>query len=151
MPVSNTFLFFAVVIIFLLRVIIYSNSSLGFVGRRNLNYYSYPIFNLGTREWFPTHLQSHDVRGEQPITYYPSGSFNQPEVSARGFYPIIEPNFYTYEYVNPVQGFYPPTWNSNYSVPFKVDNSVLTNTPVLGNINSIYSSSNEVKPRIDSP
>ena len=137
-PVSNTFLFFIVVIILLLGVIIYYNSSAGFVGRRNLNYYSYPLFNLGTREWFPTRLQSYDVRGEQPITYYPSGALNQPEWPARGFYPIIEPNFYTYEYVNPIQGLYPPVWNSNFSVPFKANNS--NNT-----------SSNNVKPIVNSP
>jgi len=141
-PFSNSkiFLIFVVVIGVLLGVIIYFNSTAGFVGRRNLNYYSYPIFNLGTREWFPTHLQSYDVRGDIPITYYPAGAYNQPAwpVRRRGFYPIIEPNFYTYEYVNPVQGFYPPTWNSNYSVPFKVDNST-------------SNSSNEVKPIVNSP
>lgn len=139
MPVSNTFLIFIVVIVLLLGVIIYYNSTAGFVGRRNLNYYSYPIFNLGTREWFPTHLQSYDVRGELPITYYPAGAYNQPELPVkRGFYPVIEPNFYTYEYVNPVQGFYPPAWNSNYSVPFKADNST-------------SNSNNEVKPIVNSP
>lgn len=108
MPVSNIFLIFLVVIILLIGVIIYYNSTAGFVGRRNLNYYSYPIFNLGTREWFPTHLQSHDVRGDIPIGYYPQGAYNQPALPVSGFYPVIEPNFYTYEYVNPVQGFYPP-------------------------------------------
>lgn len=77
-PISNTLLVFIVVIILLLGVIIYYNSTAGFVGRRNLNYYSYPIFNLGTREWFPTHLQSRDARGELPITYYPAGAYNQP-------------------------------------------------------------------------
>ena len=137
MPVSNIFLIFLVVIILLIGVIIYYNSTAGFVGRRNLNYYSYPIFNLGTREWFPTHLQSHDVRGDIPIGYYPQGAYNQLALPVSGFYPVIEPNFYTYEYVNPVQGFYPPTWNSNFSVPFKVDNS-------------IYNSSNEVKPIVNS-
>lgn len=139
-PISNTLLFFIIVIIVLLGVIIYSNSIAGFVGRRNYNYYSYPIFNLGTRELFPTHLQSYDVRGNIPIAYYSAGAFNQPEWPIRGFYPVIEPNFYTYEYVNPVQGFYPPAWNSNYSVPFKVDNS-----------NTKSSSRNEVKPIVNSP
>ena len=139
-PFSNVFLIFVVVIGVVLGVIIYSNSTAGFVGRRNLNYYSYPIFNLGTREWFPTHLQSYDVRGDIPITYYPAGAYNQPAwpVRRRGFYTVIEPNFYTYEYVNPVQGFYPPAWNSNYSVPFKIDNST-------------SNSSNEVKPIVNSP
>jgi hypothetical protein len=138
MAFSNTLLIFLAVIM-LLIVIIYYNSTAGFVGRRNYNYYSYPMFNLGTREWFPTHLQSYDVRGDIPIGYYPIGAFNQPERPARGFYPVIEPNFYTYEYVNPVQGFYPPAWNSNYSVPFKVDNK-----------NSI-SSGGSVKPILDNP
>jgi len=136
--VSNTFLCFILVIILLLGSIIFNKSTAGFVGRRNLNYYSYPLFNLGTREWFPTHLQSHDIRGEIPITYYPAGEYNQPAWPVRGFYPVIEPNFYTYEYVNPVQGFYPPAWNSNYSVPFKIDNST-------------SNSSNEVKPIVNSP
>jgi hypothetical protein len=139
MLVSNKLLFFVVVIILLLGVIIYFNSRDGFVGRRSLNYYSYPIFNLGTREWFPTHLQSHDVRGDIPVAYYPAGAFNQPEWPARGFYPVIEPNFYTYEYVNPVQGFYPPAWDSNFSVPFKADNR-------NGNSNG-----NLVKPIVNSP
>lgn len=139
MLVFNNFLVFLVVIILLLGVIIYSNSTSGFVGRRNLNYYSYPLFNLGTREWFPTHLQSYDVRGDIPIIYHPSGVFNQPEWPVKGFYPVIEPNFYTYEYVNPVQGFYPPAWNSNYSVPFKMDNS-----------NTKFISSNSVKPIVNS-
>jgi hypothetical protein len=123
MPISNTLLGFGIVIILLLCVIIYSNSKSGFVGRRNYNYYSYPIFNLGTRAWFPTHLQSYDVRGDIPVAYYPPGAFNQPEMPSRGLYPVIEPNFYTYEYVNPMQGLYPPAWNSNYSVPFKMDNN----------------------------
>jgi hypothetical protein len=97
----------------------------GFIGRRNyiedLNY-GVPLFNFGTREWAPTHLMSYDVRGDIPISYYPNGIFNQPEWPYRFYYPYLEPNFYTYEYVNPVQGFYPPEYNSNYSVPFKVDN-----------------------------
>ena len=135
--ISNTLLGFVIVIIILIGFIIYSNSAAGFVGRRNYNYYSYPLFNLGTRQWFPTHLQSYDVRGDVPVMYYPSGAFNQPKLPAKGFYPVIEPNFYTYEYVNPVQGFYPPAWNSNYSVPFKVDNSNSTDR-------------NEVKPIINS-
>ena len=137
-PVSNALLFIGAIIIVLIVIIYYNSTTAGFVGRRNYNYYSYPVFNLGTREWFPTHLQSHDVRGDIPIGYYPTGAFNQPEWPARGFYPVIEPNFYTYEYVNPVQGFYPPAWNSNYSVPFKVDNK-----------NSI--SSGGVKPITNSP
>jgi hypothetical protein len=143
MLISKTLLFFIVIIFLLLGVIIYFNSTAGFVGRRNYNYYSYPIFNLGTREWFPTHLQSHDVRGDIPVSYYPSGAFNQPEWPARGFYPVIEPNFYTYEYVNPVQGFYPPAWDSNFSVPFKANNANTTS--------SNKSNVNIVKPIINSP
>jgi hypothetical protein len=135
MLVSNTF-FFSVGVIILLAII-YFNSTAGFTGRRHYNYYSYPIFNLGTREWFPTHLQSYDVRGDIPVAYYPAGAFNQPEWPARGFYPVIEPNFYTYEYVNPVQGFYPPAWNSNYSVPFTVDNK---NSSASGGVKPITNS-----------
>jgi hypothetical protein len=116
----------AIFIILLLAYIIYSYTSSSFVGRRNYIEYSYPIFNFGTREWAPTHLQSYDPRGDIPIGYYPTGIFNQAEWPYRTYYPpppgLIEPNFYTYEYVNPVQGFYPPIYNSNYSVPFKVDN-----------------------------
>lgn len=122
-PISNTLLSFVIVIVLLLVFIIYNNSNSGFVGRRNYNYWSYPIFNLGTRMLYPTHLQSYDVRGDFPIGYYPIGTFNQPESTSRGFYPIIEPNFYTYEYVNPVQGFYPPSWDASYSVPYKMNNS----------------------------
>ena len=136
-PVSNALLFIGAIIIVLIVIIYYNSTTSGFVGRRSLNYYSYPVFNLGTREWFPTHLQSHDIRGDVPVGYYPSGAFNQPEWPARGFYPVIEPNFYTYEYVNPVQGFYPPAWNSNYSVPFKVDNK---NTASRGEVKPITNS-----------
>jgi hypothetical protein len=99
--------------------LIYYNNLAGFVGRRGSNYfnpYIYPVFNLGTRELLPTHLQSYDVRGDVPVMYYPNGSFYQPEWPYNSYYPpVIEPNFYTYDYVNPVQGFYPPIWNSNYS------------------------------------
>jgi hypothetical protein len=121
-PLTITFIF----ILILLSYIIYSYSSTSFVGRHSLNY-NYPIFNFGTREWYPTHLQSYDVRGDIPVAYYPSGTFNQPEWPVKTYYPpppigMFEPNFYTYEYVNPLQGFYPPIYNSNYSVPFKVDN-----------------------------
>lgn len=140
MAFSNTFLIFLAVII-LLIVVIYYNSTAGFVGRRHYNY-SYPIFNLGTRELIPTHLQSYDVRGDIPIGYYPAGAFNQPEWPVHGLYPglypVLEPNFYTYEYVNPVQGFYPPAWNSNYSVPFKVDNK---NSLSSGGVKPITNSS----------
>jgi hypothetical protein len=113
-----------IVIIVFLALIIYFMKD-GFIGRRSYISdldYGVPIFNFGTRELMPTHLMSYDVRGDVPIGYYPSGAFNQPEWSYRSYYPYLEPNFYTYEYVNPVQGFFPPEYNTNYSVPFKVDN-----------------------------
>ena len=130
MLASNTLLIFVVIIVVLIFIIIFYNSKVGFVGRRRLHY-SYPMFNLGTREWYPTHLQSYDIRGNIPVAYYPVSVFNQPEWMARGLYPIFEPNFYTYEYVNPVQSFYPPVWNSNYSVPFKMDNSKTNSSNVV--------------------
>ena len=148
MQVSNTLLILLATIAVLSLIIYYNTTLAGFVGRRSLNYpypMPMPLFNLGTREWFPTHLQSHDVRGDIPIGYYPAGAFNQPEWPVRGVLPVIEPNFYTYEYVNPVQGFYPPAWDSNYSVPFKVGVG-------MDSRNSNFTGSNGgVKPIINSP
>jgi hypothetical protein len=114
---NNILLIIIIIISVLLIYLVYYNHFAGFVGRRGSNFnYAYPIFNLGTRELLPTHLQSYDVRGDVPIMYYSNSVFNQPEWPYKSYYPpVIEPNFYTYEYVNPVQGFYPPIWNSNYS------------------------------------
>jgi hypothetical protein len=116
-----------VFILLLLAYIVYARNTASFVGRRNYAFYNYPMFNLGTRQWAPTHLQSYDVRGDVPIGYYPNGVYNQPEWPYRTYYPpppgMIEPNFYTYEYVNPLQGFYPPIYSSTYSVPFKANNN----------------------------
>lgn len=109
---------------------------------------AYP-FNFGTREWASTKLMSHDIRGDVPIVYQPEGPFNQPEVITHainkplieqptiaeppvenkkmiGVSPqtgnpyYIEPNFYTYDYVNPLIGVVPPVYNSTMSVPYKV-------------------------------
>ena len=125
-PVLSTIIIILIVV-FLALVIYFAKD--GFVGRRSYISaldYGVPIFNFGTREWSPTHLMSYDVRGDIPISYYPVGAFNQPENPRypinNTYYPILEPNFYTYEYVNPLQGIVPPEYNSNYSVPYKVDN-----------------------------
>jgi hypothetical protein len=105
-------------------------------------------WNIGTRELVPTHLMSYDIRGDVPITYQPIGVFNQPEypthasnkplieeptimkapvenkkmigVSSETGNPYyIEPNFYTYDYVNPLVGVVPPVFNSSFSIPYK--------------------------------
>ena len=87
-----------------------------------------PVFNFGTREWIPTRLQSYDIRGDIPVSYSPIGIYNQPEYpnptplynpNSGEFY-YLEPNFYTYEYVNPLQGYVPPVFNKDLSVPYAV-------------------------------
>jgi hypothetical protein len=80
-----------------------------------------PVFNWGTREWYPTHMMSYDVRGDIPVQYYPVGLFNQPEYPVIRGYPNLNTNFYTPEYVNPWLGVVPSQFNSNFSVPYKVD------------------------------
>ena len=91
-------------------------------GRRNFyDRYQYPFpypFNFGTRELVPTHIQSHDIRSNVPISYYSNGVFNQPDYLVRNAEFVYEPNFYTYEYVNPFLGFTPPKFNPKYSLPF---------------------------------
>jgi hypothetical protein len=130
-----------VIIITLLSYLLYKNYYEGLIGY--LGYPdSYGLFNVGTRQWSPTHLMSYDIRGDVPIGYYPIGIFNQPEnlygrkggyraspISIHNIYP--EPNFYTPEYVNPLQGIIPSQYNSTFSVPFKVDeNNIRISTTI---------------------
>lgn len=134
---SKITIIISIIVILLLIGIRYSNYNEGLLIRKS----SYPIFNLGTRELFPTRLMSYDVRGDVPIGYYPTGLFNQPEYPYHsGFYPstygYINTNFYTPEYVNPYLNFIPSIYNSNYSVPFKVNGK---------------NSNNSVKPILDKP
>ena len=110
-----------VVIIILLSYLLYKNYYENLIG-----YPGYPAsygpFYVGTRQWAPTHLMSYDVRGDVPVGYYPNSIFNEPEnLYGRRFPRYNEPNFYTPEYVNPFQGFFPSMYNSTFSVPFKVD------------------------------
>ena len=107
-----------IIIIALLSYLLYKNYYEGLIG-----YPGYPgLFYVGTRQWAPTHLMSYDVRGDVPVGYYPNSIFNEPEnLYGRRFPRYNEPNFYTPEYVNPFQGFFPSMYNSTFSVPFKVD------------------------------
>ena len=107
-----------IIIIALLSYLLYKNYYEGLIG-----YPGYPgLFYVGTRQLAPTHLMSYDVRGDVPVGNYPIGIFNEPEnLYGRRFPRYNEPNFYTPEYVNPLQGFFPSMYNSTFSVPFKVD------------------------------
>ena len=107
-----------IIIIALLSYLLYQNYYEGLVGYPP----DYPgLFNVGTRQLAPTHLMSYDVRGDVPVGYYPIGIFNEPEnLYGRKFPRYNEPNFYTPEYINPLQGFYHSMYNSTFSVPFKV-------------------------------
>jgi hypothetical protein len=68
-----------------------------------------PLFNFGTREWYPTRNMSYDIRGEPVISYYGVGPFYQPEYPFR----------YGYGFV----GGFPPQFQAPYSVPFAVNNN----------------------------
>lgn len=135
-PKKKIIFFLATIMIIGLIYILlkYNNINLldTFTGRRNYyDRYQYPFpypFNFGTRELIPTHLQSYDIRGDVPVSYYPIGVFNQPEYPVRNAAFAYEPNFYTYEYVNPFLGFTPPKFDPKYSLPFNNNNNIRSNT-----------------------
>lgn len=105
-----------IIMIAFLSYLLYQNYYEGLIG-----YPGYPpgypgLFNVGTRQLAPTHLMGYDVRGDVPVGYYPIGIFNEPEnLYGRRFPRYNKPNFYTPEYVNPLQGFYPSMYNSTFS------------------------------------
>ena len=143
------YILFILAVASLIGYLIYTNYIEGLFIYPDGNPVNYP-FNFGTREWTTTHNMSHDIRGDVPIGYYPVGVFNQPEwpviavnrplvesnpddvnkmekknippfYNKNGYY-YTEPNFYTYEYINPLLGFIPPVFNKDLSVPYAVNN-----------------------------
>ena len=110
-------------IIILLIYLLYKNykQNEGLIG-----YYGEPqIFNIGTRQWTPTHLMSYDVRGDIPIGTYPPPIFNEPEIlgTKRYYRNPLEIPFYTPNYINPLLDITPSIYNTTFSVPYKNNNN----------------------------